>query len=163
MLNLGGCNVGGDRIWGNQESAPDDPENATDTHGKFFSFRRESDMKAQAETSTSMWANWASAAANVVNKNKLEGKSNSSDEIDEKDKTTSSPPKESELNKDTVWPNLTMNEAGTYVLSHTPNMFQRMYESNYSNGFETDTKVLHNNRKNHRKVGVCRYLGSFTS
>lgn len=30
---------GGDRIWGNDEAAPDDVANTTDTYGRFFSFR----------------------------------------------------------------------------------------------------------------------------
>ncbi|KAL7413465.1 Lecithin:cholesterol acyltransferase-domain-containing protein [Mrakia frigida] len=30
---------GGDSIWGDSEMAPDDPTNATDTHGRFISFR----------------------------------------------------------------------------------------------------------------------------
>ncbi len=86
---------------------------------------------------------------------KSDSKRDCTDEVDDDDKTTSNPPKESELNKDTVWPNLTMSEAGIYVLSNTPNVFQRMFQSNYSNGFETDVKVLHNNRKDHRKVSKC--------
>lgn len=53
-----------------------------------------------------------------------------------------------------------MNEAGAYILSHTPNSFQKMYEGNYSNGFETDVDTLKLNGRNHRKVSVnVLYLG----
>lgn len=51
-----------------------------------------------------------------------------------------------------------MNEAGEYILTHTPNSFQKMLEGNYSNGFETDVQVLKENAKNHRKAsirGIC--------
>lgn len=45
-----------------------------------------------------------------------------------------------------------MNEAGPYILAHTPPSFQKMMESNYSQGFETDEKKLKENGKDHRKV-----------
>ncbi|WVR06842.1 hypothetical protein IAU60_003878 [Kwoniella sp. DSM 27419] len=95
---------GGNRIWGDEHSAPDDPPNATDTHGRFFSFRHP-DVG-----------------------------------VDEAD-----------LTKHTVSPNLTVNEAGPYVLTHTPPNFQRMMEANYSNSFETDVEQLKANDRDHRK------------
>ncbi|ORY26177.1 Lecithin:cholesterol acyltransferase-domain-containing protein [Naematelia encephala] len=95
---------GGNRIWGDHESAPDDPDNATDTHGRFLSFRHE----------------------NV-----------SADE--------------SGLTHHTVSPNLTMDDASGYVLTHTPPNFQRMIESNYSYGFELDDEKLKANDRDHRK------------
>lgn len=51
-----------------------------------------------------------------------------------------------------IQPNLTMSDAGIYTLLHTPPDFQRMYHSNYSNGFENDVKILQVNAKDHRKV-----------
>jgi phospholipid:diacylglycerol acyltransferase len=105
---------GTDRVWGNHEAAPDDPEDATDTHGRFFSFRETTD----AEPSSSQ------------------------------------APAEGEITPDTPRLNLTMNEAGEYILTHTPNSFQKMLEGNYSNGFETDVQVLKENAKNHRKVSI---------
>ncbi|KIR59655.1 phospholipid:diacylglycerol acyltransferase [Cryptococcus bacillisporus CA1873] len=95
---------GGNRIWGNENYAPDDPEDATDTHGRFFSFRH-----------------------------------------------PGVPPDDKSLSEWTVSPNLTVNEAGPYVLTHTPPSFQRMMESNYSQGFEADVKKLKENGKDHRK------------
>ncbi|WWC89112.1 uncharacterized protein L201_004030 [Kwoniella dendrophila CBS 6074] len=95
---------GGNRIWGDHDSAPDDPENATDTHGRFFSFRHPGTSEEEAD-----------------------------------------------LTKWTVSPNLTLNEAGPYVLTHTPPAFQRMMESNYSVGFETDVEQLKKNDRDHTK------------
>lgn len=112
---------GGNRIWGHDDAAPvsplspaeppsppqDDPPNATDSHGRFFSFRR-------PEASS-----------------------------DEKD-----------LTRQTVPTNLTMDEASSYVLLHTPSSFQRMIATNYSYGFETDEQRLKENDRDHRKVSV---------
>jgi phospholipid:diacylglycerol acyltransferase len=61
-------------------------------------------------------------------------------------------PKKSEMDAEHIQPNLTMNDAGIYTLLHTPQNFQRMYSSNYSNGFENDVKILQENAKDHRKV-----------
>lgn len=141
---------GGDRIWGSHASAPDDPDNTTATHGVFFSFRREEQQKSQQPSSSSGWKAWMTGKATAVPSGSAEG--NATDGVEVEDQTTSSPPKESELNSVTVRPNLTMNEAGAYVLTHTPNTFQRMIEANYSNGFETDAEQLKRNNNDHRKV-----------
>ncbi|KAJ9118262.1 hypothetical protein QFC22_004173 [Naganishia vaughanmartiniae] len=103
---------GTDRIWGNHESAPDDPENVTDTHGRFFSFRETTDSEP----------------------------------------ASSQAPAEGEITPETPRLNLTMNEAGEYILTHTPNSFQKMLEGNYSNGFETDIQILQDNNRDHRKL-----------
>ncbi|KAK4688097.1 hypothetical protein P7C73_g2023, partial [Tremellales sp. Uapishka_1] len=95
---------GGNRIWGNHDSAPDDLPNATDTHGRFLSFRH-----------------------------------------------PDTPSEEEKLTKHTVSPNLTMDDASPYILTHTPPSFQRMVESNYSVGFETDEEKLVENAGDHRK------------
>lgn len=55
------------------------------------------------------------------------------------------------MNEHTVSPNLTLSEAVPYVLTHTPPDYQRMFESNYSVGFETDIEQLKANDKDHRK------------
>lgn len=95
---------GGNRIWGDDSGAPDDPVNATDTYGRFFSFRH----------------------------------------MDTK-------PKDAELDQSSVSPNLTIDDAAPYVLTHTSEAYQRMFESNYSIGFETDPKKLKANNADHRK------------
>lgn len=84
--------------------AQDDPKNATDTHGRFLSFRH-SDVS----------------------------------------------PEDSELTHHTVSPNLTVEDASPYILTHTPSAFQRMIETNYSYGFETDDGQIRDNDKDHRK------------
>ena len=45
-----------------------------------------------------------------------------------------------------------MDDASSYVLTHTPVAFQRMIETNYSYGFETDEAQLKRNDLDHRKV-----------
>ncbi|KDQ55163.1 hypothetical protein JAAARDRAFT_37689 [Jaapia argillacea MUCL 33604] len=47
--------------------------------------------------------------------------------------------------------NMTAENAGIWILEHTPVNFQRMMESNYSNGIERDEKVLKRNNLDHRK------------
>jgi len=53
-----------------------------------------------------------------------------------------------------------MNEAGAYTLIHTPQEFQKMYNSNYSNGFVVDTATLKANGRDHRKVSGGKILRS---
>lgn len=130
---------GGNRIWGDLESAPvratcltqrsrrvvdgnssryrqakeirthdqDDPHNATDTYGRFFSFRH-----------------------------------------------PGTPLNDESLTKHTVSPNLTVDDASPYVLTHTPSHFQRMIGTNYSYGFETDEGQLEKNDADHTKVSL---------
>jgi len=50
----------------------------------------------------------------------------------------------------TVSPNLTIDEASPYILTHTPSAFQRMIESNYTYGFENDEGKLKENNGDHR-------------
>jgi phospholipid:diacylglycerol acyltransferase len=88
----------------------DDPSNATDTHGRFLSFRH------SESTSTT----------------------------------------DKDLNKHTVSPNLTMDQASPYILTHTPATFQKMMESNYSYGYEGDEERLKANDRDHRKVSSFR-------
>jgi phospholipid:diacylglycerol acyltransferase len=49
-----------------------------------------------------------------------------------------------------------MAEASPYILTHTPSSFQRMIQTNYSYGFETDEEQLKANDRDHRKVGQWR-------
>lgn len=85
----------------------DDPEDATDTYGRFFSFRH-----------------------------------------------PGTPTDQDSLTKHTVSPNLTMDDASPYVLTHTPSYFQRMIGTNYSFGFETDQGQLERNDADHTKVSL---------
>ncbi|TFK46943.1 Lecithin:cholesterol acyltransferase [Heliocybe sulcata] len=47
--------------------------------------------------------------------------------------------------------NMTAEQAGTWVLEHTPTTFQKMMETNYSNGMERDEEQLKKNNLDHRK------------
>jgi phospholipid:diacylglycerol acyltransferase len=59
---------------------------------------------------------------------------------------------EHNLTESSVSPNLTIDEASRYVLTHTPSNFQRMMETNYSYGFESNPEQLAKNNGDHRKV-----------
>lgn len=79
---------GGNAIWGNSTHAPDDPDNRTQSHGNFFSFRTD-DLKPQ--------------------------------NVSDSDPTYSADGlglKRSEPR------NMTADEAGTWILEHTPVTFQ---------------------------------------
>ena len=88
----------------------DDPDNATDTYGRFFSFRH-----------------------------------------------PGTPTDDQSLTAKTISPNLTMDDASPYVLTHTPSHFQRMIGTNYSYGFETDEAQLQRNGDDHTKVSSVPY------
>ncbi|KAI0314675.1 phospholipid/diacylglycerol acyltransferase [Amylostereum chailletii] len=47
--------------------------------------------------------------------------------------------------------NMTANQAGMWILEHTPVTFQKMIDSNYSNGIERDEAQLERNNRDHRK------------
>lgn len=47
--------------------------------------------------------------------------------------------------------NMTADQAGTWVLEHTPTTFQKMMATNYSNGIERDEEQLARNNLDHRK------------
>lgn len=50
-----------------------------------------------------------------------------------------------------MYPNLTIEETVPYVLEHTSSTYQRMFESNYSVGFETSSSQLRANARDHTK------------
>ncbi|KAI5478552.1 phospholipid:diacylglycerol acyltransferase [Pseudohyphozyma bogoriensis] len=93
---------GGNDVWGDEESAPDDKHNATLSGGNIFYFRPE------------IYSNT------------------------------------SEINERTVDPNLTMNDASTYVLEHVPTSYQRMIHMNHSFGFERDPEKIAENDVRHQ-------------
>ncbi|ETW74994.1 Lecithin:cholesterol acyltransferase, partial [Heterobasidion irregulare TC 32-1] len=47
--------------------------------------------------------------------------------------------------------NMTADEAGTWILEHTPTSFQKMMQANYSFGIERDEGVLERNDRDHTK------------
>jgi len=52
-----------------------------------------------------------------------------------------------------------MDEVSPYILTHTPSSFQRMIETNYSYGFETNEDVLKANDRDHKKVNMANNHG----
>ncbi|TIB00860.1 hypothetical protein E3P96_02543 [Wallemia ichthyophaga] len=87
---------GGDAVWGDENSAPDDPANTTDTYGRFLSIR---DNHAANNTRT----------------------------------------------------NYTMSESNPYILSNTPQVWQKMMQTNYSYGIEIDEEKLDANNNDPTK------------
>ncbi|KAM0755788.1 LACT-domain-containing protein [Meredithblackwellia eburnea MCA 4105] len=57
----------------------------------------------------------------------------------------------SEISEQTVHPNLTLNDATTYILENVPASYQRMISANFSFGFERDPEQLKRNDQDHRK------------
>lgn len=56
-----------------------------------------------------------------------------------------------DLNAQTVQSNLTASEAQTWLMQHSPSTFQRMLESNYSNGIERSEEQLKLNNQDPTK------------
>ncbi|SGY34421.1 BQ5605_C002g01628 [Microbotryum silenes-dioicae] len=94
---------GGNAIWGDQDSAPDDHANATLTAGIIYYFKPETQ----------------------------EGNT--------------------DITQSTANPNLTIEEATSYILNHVPPSYQTMIHSNFSFGFESDPVQLKKNDDDHRK------------
>lgn len=87
---------GGEAVWGNETWAPDDDEDATETHGNVYSFKLPHSKAKDA----------------------------------------------SDYHSKNLQPNLTAEDAITYLLQHSPTTFQKMMESNYSNGIERSEEQL---------------------
>ncbi|GAA5980923.1 hypothetical protein JCM10908_003920 [Rhodotorula pacifica] len=57
----------------------------------------------------------------------------------------------SEVTEDTMHPNLTLNDALSFVLQKVPNSYQQMLATNYSFGIERDEEQLKKNAHDHTK------------
>lgn len=57
----------------------------------------------------------------------------------------------STVNSSTTTPNLTMDDATSYILSHVPASYQTMIHSNFSFGIERDPTIIAANDNDHRK------------
>lgn len=99
-----------------------------------------------------IWGNHTHAVDDPTNCTDTHGRFFSFRHTEGKDPHPSQKPDFEDLNQETVQPNMTMNEAGAYVLMHTPTTFQKMLHNNYSNGFESDVEKLQANNRDHRKV-----------
>lgn len=92
---------GGDAVWGDSDTAPDDVPGMTHTHGHLIAFRQ--------------------------------GDENAT------------------VNRGDDVANMTSEDAGTWILQHTPSTFQIMMESNFSVAMERDEAQLIRNNADHRK------------
>lgn len=121
-------------MWGSGDGAPDDPHNATHTHGQLVSFRlndnvsaldtKEEDGRLTNRTNTA-----PSGPRSLLQRIGLAG----------------SKPVPRADEADTALRNMTADEAGNWILTRTPTSFQKMMAGNYSVGFERDEKQLKKN------------------
>jgi phospholipid:diacylglycerol acyltransferase len=105
-----------------------------------------------------IWGNLTWAADDPANCTDTLGRFFSFRQTSDSGPNSSQKPKSEDLDAQHIQPNLTMNEAGAYTLIHTPQEFQKMYTSNYSNGFVVDTATLKANGRDHRKVSGGKML-----
>ncbi|GAA5897307.1 hypothetical protein JCM6882_001854 [Rhodosporidiobolus microsporus] len=94
---------GGNDVWGDDESAPDDSHNSTLTGGRIYYFRPEEFKNT------------------------------------------------SEVSADTIYPNLTLNDAMSFMLEKVGTPYAQMLASNFSFGLERDEEQLVKNNDDHTK------------
>ncbi|KAH8996300.1 LACT-domain-containing protein [Lactarius akahatsu] len=119
---------GGNAVWGNATHAPDDGEGGHHTYGELISFRRIDPMPPGGEdvdTPPLMQERGQTAGT-----------------------TTSEGPRHSKF---PLSKNLTADEAGPWILRHTPWTFRRMIAANYSYGIERDEEALKRSDIDHTK------------
>jgi len=133
---------GGNAVWGDATFAPDDEEEGEHTHGELISFRQRAPIPLDdkdIETSLSVQGQTQNATAQGPDKRKTLP----------------------------TWKNMTVEEAGTWILAHTPLTFrvtpsplltplgthtcQKMIATNYSYGIERDEEALDRNDLDHTK------------
>jgi phospholipid:diacylglycerol acyltransferase len=133
---------GGNAVWGDATFAPDDEGEGQHTHGELISFRQTApipldDKDVETPPSTQGQAKIAT--------------------VEGPDKRNVPP----------MWKNMTVDEAGNWILAHTPLTFrvtpspfltlcdthtlQKMIATNYSYGIERDEEVLKRNDLDHTK------------
>jgi len=116
---------GGNAVWGDATFAPDDEEGGVHTHGELVSFRQTAPIPVDdkdVETPPVMQGQPLATAQGLS--------------------TGKTPP---------VMKNMTVDEAVTWILGHTPFTFRRMIATNYSYGIERDEEVLKRNDLDHTK------------
>ncbi|KAG8909366.1 hypothetical protein FRC00_010267 [Tulasnella sp. 408] len=152
---------GGEAVWGNATHAPDDLEGTSHTHGHFFSFRAPT-----PESEPSSLPAGHSATTSLNNPQNHPTMAPVDDEAAERAKSKERSGKDyeppSRVNPPTPPPvpavetspgvgNLTAEEAGNWILQHTPYSWQKMIATNYSYGIERDEEVLKRNNQDHTK------------
>ncbi|KAI0262571.1 phospholipid:diacylglycerol acyltransferase [Gloeopeniophorella convolvens] len=116
---------GGNAVWGNATHAPDDGE-GDHTHGELISFRQ-----------------MAPIASNDNGRD-------TPPFLEEQGQTVSVHAATTQLEAP-VSKNMTADEAGPWILEHTPLTFQKMITTNYSYGIERDEEALKRNDLDHTK------------
>lgn len=152
---------GGDTIWGNATHAPDDVEGTTHTHGHFISFRAptpewvSSSIPPGERSTTASNGPKGDPTSRPVNEESFERHKAAEEENHHHQHRhnilSSFDPLIPKAELSPGVGNLTAEEAGTWVLEHTPNTFQRMLYTNYSYGIERDEEKLKANNLDHTK------------
>ncbi|KAH9988041.1 phospholipid/diacylglycerol acyltransferase [Russula vinacea] len=116
---------GGNAIWGDATFAPDDEEGGHHTHGQLISFRQTVPMLPNVnDTDTSPFTQGQTQFAEAQSLNNR----------------LTSPAS-----------NMTVDEAGAWILGHTPPTFRKMIATNYSYGIERSEEALKRNDLDHTK------------
>jgi phospholipid:diacylglycerol acyltransferase len=119
---------GGNAVWGNTTHAPDDGEGGHHTYGELISFRQIAPIppgNEDVEVPPFMHEQ-GHTAQTTAGKGRRQSKF--------------------PLSK-----NLTADEAGPWILRHTPRTFRKMVATNYSYGIERDEETLKRNDLDHTK------------
>ena len=108
----GACEQGGEAVWGNATHAPDDESDKAHTHGELIAFRREL-SPAPPDMDTSPMSGNASAGTRPVEVGSVaDGNGSEQGTVSAR--------------------NMTAEEAGTWILEHTPTSFQVSALSRFS-------------------------------
>lgn len=152
---------GGDAVWGNATDAPDDMDGTSHTHGHFFSFRaptpdsEPSSLPAgHSATSSSNGPQNHPTMAPVDEEAAERAKSRERAGKDYETPSRLNPPAPPPIPEVETAPgvgNLTAEEAGNWILQHTPYSWQKMIATNYSYGIERNEEVLKKNGQDHTK------------
>ncbi|KAG8987079.1 hypothetical protein FRB90_003616, partial [Tulasnella sp. 427] len=152
---------GGDAVWGNATHAPDDMDDTAHTHGHFFSFRA---LTPDSEPSSLPAGHSATTTASrpkhhptmapvdeeAAERATAKQKNGQDVEVPPRVNPPAPPPVPAVETSPGVG-NLTADEAGNWILQHTPYSWQKMIATNYSYGIERDEKVLKRNGQDHTK------------
>ncbi|TFY81159.1 hypothetical protein EWM64_g2857 [Hericium alpestre] len=134
---------GGDAVWGNATHAPDDESGNDHTHGQLISFRRRLATAPSSEDDRPPFERELSPSAPTAQETgpREESEAEIAQEIRRVENASSL--------VDTR--NMTAEDAGVWILEHTPTTFQKMIQTNYSYGIERDEEQLAKNDHDHRK------------
>ncbi|KAF8273417.1 Lecithin:cholesterol acyltransferase-domain-containing protein [Lactarius quietus] len=119
---------GGNAVWGNATHAPDDGEAVQHTYGELISFREIEPIPPGGEDVET--PPFMHEQAHTTQTTVAKGQRHSRFPLSK---------------------NLTADEAGAWILRHTPETFRKMIATNYSYGIERDEEALKRNDLDHTK------------